>query len=89
MPRPSNRDHIVQAAAFALEMSGHFTLDTVAADCKISKAGLLYHFKSVNALREEIFKQHLHPEVRKLVKTAVKNIKPHGKIAMAFAKYLL
>jgi AcrR family transcriptional regulator len=52
MPRPSNRDHILDAAEAELLERGawRLTLDAVAKRAEVSKGGLLYHFPSKDDL---------------------------------------
>ncbi|WP_437720176.1 TetR/AcrR family transcriptional regulator [Sorangium sp. So ce861] len=54
MPRPSQRDRILAAAAVVVRRDGSdaLTLDAVAAEAGVSKGGLLYHFASKEALVE-------------------------------------
>jgi AcrR family transcriptional regulator len=51
-PRASSREAILNAAAVVVREQGaaHLTLDAVSARAKVSKGGLLYHFRSKEAL---------------------------------------
>lgn len=57
--RPSNREVILQAAARVVERSGvtAVTLESVAAEAGLTKGGLMYHFKTREALLAAI---HTH-----------------------------
>lgn len=50
--KPTTRDAILEAAYMLIQNEGiaRLTLDTVAAEAKVSKGGLLYHFPSKEAL---------------------------------------
>jgi AcrR family transcriptional regulator len=52
MPRPSNRDRVLDAFERLLvdDVGAAVTLDAVAAAAQVSKGGLLYHFPSKDAL---------------------------------------
>ena len=71
MPKPSKRESLLAAAGRVIQRSGSsaLTLDAVAAEAKVSKGGLLYHFASkeelVSALLQsmlESFDQRLSPD---------------------------
>jgi len=52
MPRPSNRTAIIDAACRAIEKLGAaaITFDAVAAEAGLTKAGVVYHFRSMDVL---------------------------------------
>lgn len=52
MPRPSSRDAILDAVERVVAERGaaHLTLDAIAAECGLSKGGLIYHFPTKEAL---------------------------------------
>lgn len=52
MARPPNRDKVLAAALAVFEEVGleRFTLDRVASEAKMSKGGILYHFRDRDAL---------------------------------------
>src|ERR1700754_3738348 len=54
MPRARTRDRLLDAAAAVVKRDGAqaLTLDAVAAEAKVSKGGLLYHFKGKRELVE-------------------------------------
>ena len=59
--RPSQREHILDAADAVVRADGaaHLTLDAVAERAKVSKGGLLYHFKTKEALLRAMIDRHL------------------------------
>lgn len=59
MPRPSNRGSVLEAACRVIETSGvgSLTLEAVAAEAKMTKAGVVYHFATMRNLMEAV---HLH-----------------------------
>ncbi|MBI1308455.1 MAG: TetR family transcriptional regulator [Proteobacteria bacterium] len=61
MPRPSNREQILDAAEKVAVDSGaaHLTLDAVAAAAKVSKGGLLYHFKDKDAMLAALVERYM------------------------------
>lgn len=60
MARPSNRERILQATEIvATEMgAAHLTLEAVAARAKMSKGGLLYHFRDKDALLSALLERY-------------------------------
>lgn len=54
--RPSNRSKVLEAAVRVAERDGvtSVTLDSVAAEAKLTKGGLMYHFRSKDALLDGI-----------------------------------
>ena len=60
-PLPSSHDDILDAAqAVVLEIgAAHMTLDAVAAKAGVSKGGLLYHFRTKEALLKALLKRRL------------------------------
>ncbi|MCB2153829.1 TetR/AcrR family transcriptional regulator [bacterium] len=60
MARPSSKERILKAAETIVARDGaaHLTLDAVAAEAGISKGGLLYHFKTKQALIAAILDAH-------------------------------
>ena len=61
MARPSNREKILVATeAVAAELgAAHLTLEAVAAKAKMSKGGLLYHFKDKDALLMALMERYV------------------------------
>ncbi len=60
--RPSNREHILDAAESVVRAHGaaHLTLDAVAERAGVSKGGLLYHFKTKETLLQAMIDRHMH-----------------------------
>ena len=60
--RPSQRERILDAADAVVHADGaaHLTLDAVAERAKVSKGGVLYHFKTKEALLRAMIDRHLH-----------------------------
>ena len=60
--RPSNREHILDAAEAVVREDGaaHLTLDAVAERAGVSKGGLLYHFKTKELLLQAMIDRHMH-----------------------------
>lgn len=58
----NSREQILDAYEHLLVQAGEraATLDAVAAQAKVSKGGLLYHFGSKKALFEALFRPHPH-----------------------------
>lgn len=85
-PRKSRRDDILDAAADLVRErgSGHLTLDAVSAKAKVSKGGLLYHFKTKEALLqamvsrlEETLTRARERELAKLGNSPARTLKAH------------
>lgn len=60
--RPNSRDHILDAALLvtARDGAGNLTLDKVAAECGLSKGGLLYNYPSKEALLQAMLQRLLN-----------------------------
>lgn len=60
MARPSNREKILQATeAVATELgAAHLTLEAVATRARMSKGGLLYHFRDKDALLSALIERY-------------------------------
>ncbi|MGM0633125.1 MAG: TetR/AcrR family transcriptional regulator [Pseudomonadota bacterium] len=60
--RPNSRDNILDAAlrVTARDGAGNLTLDKVAAECGLSKGGLLYNYPSKEALLQAMLERLLH-----------------------------
>ena len=60
--RPSQRERILDAADAVVHADGaaHLTLDAVAERAQVSKGGVLYHFKTKEALLRAMIDRHLH-----------------------------
>ncbi|MCA0983179.1 TetR/AcrR family transcriptional regulator [Halobacillus yeomjeoni] len=88
MPRQSKRNKILEAAALIVHNRGidALTLDAVAEEAEVSKGGLLYHFKSKEALIEGLV-LHMNNIYRTNVENAVTDdINSKGKWTRAFIK---
>lgn len=88
MPRQSKRNSILEAAALIVHNRGTdaLTLDAVAEEAKVSKGGLLYHFRSKEALIEGLV-LHMNNIYRTNVENAVyDDINSKGKWTRAFVK---
>ncbi|WP_270180767.1 TetR/AcrR family transcriptional regulator [Alkalihalobacillus sp. CinArs1] len=88
MPRESKRHKILEAAALIVHKRGidALTLDAVAEEAKVSKGGLLYHFRSKEALVEGLV-LHMNNLYRSNVENAVQeDINQNGKWTRAFVK---
>ncbi|MCF6138445.1 TetR/AcrR family transcriptional regulator [Pseudalkalibacillus berkeleyi] len=88
MPRESKRHKIVEAAALIVHNRGidALTLDAVAEEAKVSKGGLLYHFRSKEALVEGLV-LHMNNVYRTNVEDAVyDDINRNGKWTRAIIK---
>ena len=60
--RPSHRETILDAAEAVVREDGaaHLTLDAAAERAGVSKGGLLYHFKTKEALLQAMIDRHMH-----------------------------
>lgn len=87
MARPSNREKILVATeAVATELgAAHLTLEAVANKAKMSKGGLLYHFKDKDALMSALMERY----VNKCVEQRVRYTKEMGGDARAMLKALM
>lgn len=88
MPRESKRQKLLEAAALIVHNRGidALTLDAVAEEAQVSKGGLLYHFKSKEALIEGLV-LHMNNLYRTNVENAVQDdINLNGKWTRAFIK---
>lgn len=88
MPRESKRQKILEAAALIVHKRGidALTLDAVAEEAMVSKGGLLYHFRSKEALVEGLV-LHMNNLYRSNVESAVQeDINKKGKWTRAFVK---
>lgn len=88
MPRESKRHKILEAAALIVHNRGidALTLDAVAEEAQVSKGGLLYHFRSKDALVEGLV-LHMNNIYRTNVESAVyEDINKDGKWTRAFIK---
>jgi AcrR family transcriptional regulator len=61
--KPDTKTRILEAAARVVQNSGatHMTLEEVAAEAKVSKGGLLYHFPSKEALIKGLIEEFIAP----------------------------
>jgi len=92
------RDAILDAAEDVVRESGaaHLTLDKVSARAGVSKGGLLYHFKSKEALLEGMldrlkrdFAARREAEAAKLPATQARQLKAHILSAVSFGEHEL
>jgi len=91
MPRPSQRARLLDAAAdvIAADGIGALTLDAVAARAGVSKGGLLYHFRSKNALVAALVEHRMgqfHQRLAGLVKRGVPFLPAYVKASLEMPK---
>lgn len=81
MPRPNQKDAILEAAQAIVLESGavHMTLDAVADRCKISKGGLIYNYPTKEMLLEAMVVRltERHEELRKKIREEIPEDEPN------------
>jgi len=88
MGRVSKRETLLDAAARIVQRDGYdqLTLDAVAAEAKVSKGGLLYHFASKEALVKALVERLTQGFEQRLTELAGEDPVPAGRFTRAYVR---